>query len=133
MRNFALILCLALVSFFANGQQVVTVSNLNIRSAPSTEGKIVHQIPKGSTVQLSDCQSNWCKVEYSGYHGFVSKRFTTDADNYKARYVENDNPPRSAVKHYTNSKGKTVQSPTHYDSPPSGATAQCRDGSYSFS
>jgi len=35
--------------------------------------------------------------------------------------------------HYTNSAGQRVQSPTKASTVPSGATAQCRDGSYSFS
>ncbi|OIR03572.1 hypothetical protein GALL_144310 [mine drainage metagenome] len=37
--------------------------------------------------------------------------------------------------HYTNSQGNVVHSPAHSKSgaAPSGATAQCRDGSYSFS
>jgi hypothetical protein len=34
---------------------------------------------------------------------------------------------------YVNSKGKTVQRPETCASAPQGATAQCRDGSYSFS
>lgn len=34
---------------------------------------------------------------------------------------------------YTNSAGTTVQSPTYYDSTPQGATAKCKDGTYSFS
>jgi hypothetical protein len=34
---------------------------------------------------------------------------------------------------YTNSKGQTVQRPENCSSAPKGATAQCRDGSYSFS
>ena len=34
---------------------------------------------------------------------------------------------------YVNSKGKTVQRPENCSGPPKGATAQCRDGSYSFS
>jgi hypothetical protein len=34
---------------------------------------------------------------------------------------------------YTNSKGQTVQRPENCSSVPKGATAQCRDGSYSFS
>lgn len=38
-----------------------------------------------------------------------------------------------AVKHYTNSKGERVQSPTYYKVAPSGASAECRDGTYSFS
>ena len=41
--------------------------------------------------------------------------------------------PTESVRTYTNTYGNTVQSPTHYDSRPSGASAQCRDGSYSFS
>src|SRR6266853_921543 len=34
---------------------------------------------------------------------------------------------------YVNSKGQTVQRPENCSGPPPGATAQCRDGSYSFS
>jgi len=35
--------------------------------------------------------------------------------------------------YYTNSAGQRVQSPTKASAAPKGATAQCRDGSYSFS
>jgi hypothetical protein len=38
-------------------------------------------------------------------------------------------PPR----YYTNSAGERVQSPTYSNTVPAGATAQCRDGTYSFS
>src|SRR5258708_1876857 len=34
---------------------------------------------------------------------------------------------------YVNSKGQTVERPENCSGPPRGATAQCRDGSYSFS
>jgi hypothetical protein len=34
---------------------------------------------------------------------------------------------------YVNSKGQTVPRPENCSGPPKGATAQCRDGSYSFS
>ena len=37
------------------------------------------------------------------------------------------------IDYYTNSRGHTVQSPTRYSSRPPGATAMCRDGTYSFS
>lgn len=35
--------------------------------------------------------------------------------------------------YYINSTGQSVHSPAHASSIPAGATAQCRDGSYSFS
>ena len=34
---------------------------------------------------------------------------------------------------YVNSKGQTVKRPENCSGPPQGATAQCRDGTYSFS
>lgn len=40
---------------------------------------------------------------------------------------------KTPVKTYINTSGNTVQSPTYYNSQPAGATAKCRDGTYSFS
>jgi hypothetical protein len=47
-------------------------------------------------------------------------------------------PPQGKVKcadngTYVNSKGQTVKRPENCSNPPPGATAQCRDGTYSFS
>lgn len=42
--------------------------------------------------------------------------------------------PTKPTKHYyINSQGQRVQSPTRYSSVPTGATARCKDGTYSFS
>lgn len=46
------------------------------------------------------------------------------------------NPPKPNCTNngtYVNSKGQTVKRPENCSSPPQGATAQCRDGTYSFS
>jgi hypothetical protein len=50
-------------------------------------------------------------------------------------------PPRTTTSHksascsggYINVDGNCVPRPTHADSPPAGATAHCKDGTYSFS
>ncbi|WP_425290790.1 DUF3761 domain-containing protein [Spirosoma linguale] len=42
-------------------------------------------------------------------------------------------PATGSVHYYINSEGNRVQSPTFYTAPPAGASAECRDGSYSFS
>lgn len=39
----------------------------------------------------------------------------------------------STIRYYINTNGERVQSPTYYESQPEGATALCRDGTYSFS
>jgi len=39
----------------------------------------------------------------------------------------------SGGRHYTNAYGRRVQSPRYSRSVPAGATAQCNDGTYSFS
>jgi len=41
--------------------------------------------------------------------------------------------PTEPITYYSNSYSETVQSPTRYTGKPSGATAICRDGTYSFS
>lgn len=43
------------------------------------------------------------------------------------------NPAKETPNYYINSSGNKIQSPTKYDSAPSGASARCRDGTYSFS
>jgi Protein of unknown function (DUF3761) len=41
--------------------------------------------------------------------------------------------PQNPPHYYTNKDGIRVQSPTYYNSQPAGATAQCADGTFSFS
>ncbi len=48
-------------------------------------------------------------------------------------YKETAPVPESPVSYYTNTYGNEVQSPTYYNAQPSGASALCRDGTYSFS
>lgn len=52
------------------------------------------------------------------------------------QYVSSSNTKSTStqkVKYYTNVDGEKVQSPTNYSTPPTGATALCKDGTYSFS
>ncbi len=55
-------------------------------------------------------------------------------DNNPVTYDENPaNYPLYRPKTYSNINHDEVQSPTHYNAPPPGACAVCRDGSFSFS
>jgi uncharacterized protein YgiM (DUF1202 family) len=107
-----------------------TTSNLNLRLTPDTSSEIITVIPKGTRVKIKkDCDCTWIPVLYVGKVGYVSAKHL----KLPTKKVDSVNTKTSKVKHYTNTSGERVQSPTYYNSQPAGATALCRDGTYSFS
>ncbi|MFV0545695.1 MAG: DUF3761 domain-containing protein [Bacteroides sp.] len=130
MKKISLIIILLIVFLGINAQNNIryTTVNLNMRSMPNTSSEVLLVIPQGTSITIDeDCDCKWIPISYNGQIGYVSTKYITKE---KTSIVS---PYRSPVKHYTNSKGERVQSPTHYNSPPPGATALCRDGTYSFS
>jgi uncharacterized protein YgiM (DUF1202 family) len=122
-----LITLLGVVNSFSQSTIKYTATNLNLRTSPNTNCKVIAIIPKGTAVSIDeDCNCKWILVSYKNYVGYVSSKYLTK------KKIERANPT-SAVKYYTNTDGKKVQSPTFYNAPPAGATALCRDGTYSFS
>lgn len=138
IRYFLLLqLCLLSALNVVSGVRYTT-ANLHLRYGPSTKYQVVTVIPKGTPVTIDeDCNCKWIAVEYCGNIGYVSSKYLSgyhhvvkNSNRYsKALYSY----PTSTVRHYTNTYGERVQSPTYYSSTPSGATAICRDGTYSFS
>jgi len=68
-----------------------------------------------------------------GYVGCDASRLTESEKATIASHSATPAVPKSPPRYYTNKDGQRVQSPTYYDKAPAGATAQCRDGTYSFS
>lgn len=129
MKRIALILFFLITFCTIEAQSVIkyTTANLNLREGDGTEYRILTVLPQGTPVKLEeDCDCTWIPVSYNGYVGYISAKYLSD----KRIVTTNNHGP---VKYYTNSKGNRVQSPTYYDSRPAGATALCRDGTYSFS
>lgn len=109
-----------------------TTVDLNMRTDTTVYSDIVMLLRRGTAVAVADdCDCRWLPVEYQGRTGYVSSRFLSKKAPQKD--TEHAVTPRGKVKYYTNSAGERVQSPTHYNSVPAGATALCRDGTYSFS
>jgi len=77
------------------------------------------------------CKGDWCEVSYQGHTGYVNANYLKHTDGQAVVHVKAS--PTSPVHYYTNVNDNTVQSPTKYDKQPQGATAQCADGTYSFS
>lgn len=144
MKRLFLILALLVSIFSIDASAFVryVTTNLNLRYGPSSSYKIIGTIPKGTAVTIEeDCDCKWVPVEYKGKVGYISTRYLSSYPQRKSNQsqrttVRNTRKSYSnsgRVHYYTNSYGNRVQSPTRYDSRPAGATALCRDGTYSFS
>src|SRR6267378_2936554 len=80
---------------------------------------------------------------FHGYYG-CDPSLLTDSEKVAVAQSRSDNPTpkplplpgtgqNTTPRYYTNKDGQRVQAPTYSNTIPAGATAQCRDGTYSFS
>lgn len=102
---------------------VYTNSSINLRVAPTKQSLSISIVPIGTNLIKYDCNNNWCLVLFEGNYGFVHRKYLKSS-------FENRRNTRDS---YINTRGHRVQSPTYYDIPPKTASAECNDGTYSFS
>lgn len=147
MKKMLFCLSLLLTLFNIDGAALVryVTSNINMRYGPGTDYSIIMTLPKGTMVTIDeDCNCKWIPVEYRGHIGYISTKYLSrkaldrNREIKRQRQLRSYQPinkaiPRGGVRHYTNIDGYGVQAPTYYSSVPAGATALCRDGTYSFS
>ncbi len=135
MKRLTIIFGLLFLTFGLFGQLKITSDNVNFRTSPELGENKIYVIPKGKLVVIVQDTieyENWTKVNYNGETGYVYKTFIVDIPTDSKNYNYN-NSSNTEIKYYENSMGEKVQSPTYYKSPPTGATAECNDGTYSFS
>ena len=143
MRRLLILFILFGSILSVNAQVATVISNVNLRAESTPIAKRIAIIPKGAHVIITDSTTGWYQAIYKGITGYVNinyVRFNQDEDlnnsvnenNYNNTNSQQPNI-NSIVRHYRNVDGETVQSPTKYNEVPAGATAVCRDGTYSFS
>ncbi len=100
-------------------------TTLRVYQQPDSSSRIVAFLPPGQRVLVAACDTAWCNVRTARTAGFVSA----------AGLTAQAPAAQPAGRGYINSQGQWVPSPqrTPDNQPPAGATAQCRDGTYSFS
>jgi uncharacterized protein DUF3761 len=110
---------------FTSGSVAFTSTRVWLRAAPFN-GKRIALLTQGAQVRIVRCAEEACKVTFRSLTGYVGQEFL---QNTTVRQ------PVEAGRGYINSQGQWIPSPTHTvdGQPPAGATARCRDGSYSFS
>jgi len=93
---------------------------------PFATARALAVLPPGTAVRLYTCSQGWCNVAVSQLGGYLLEEFLTSQAPQAAT---------SQGRGYINSQGEWVPSPTRTadGKPPSGATAHCRDGTFSFS
>ena len=89
-----------------------------------------NRYPSTSSYNNRSYNSN-LNTNTTNYYPTSSSR--TIIESHKQTSVTSTPRPTEHIRHYNNSNGERVQSPTRYTSTPAGATAECRDGSFSFS
>ena len=130
-RRFNLFVSYAVLASAISGQvraadRSFTTTTVRLRDQPSAQGQVLAVMPAGSAVDLTNCSGAWCHVVFRTFHGYAAAAYLSST------------PPSAHLdpgRGYTNARGVWVPSPTRTrgDEPPSGASAECRDGTYSFS
>lgn len=123
---------------------IVKAQKVNLRDRPSKSGSIVRTLNQGDLLALVDAKPTgpWYRVRDSkndseGWvHGnTIALLQTTEvapASESSPQRPRRTLPPVSG-RSYVNVDGVRVPSPVFSETKPVGATARCRDGSYSFS
>lgn len=128
-----LAVCLSASALAAQAQlantTAYTTAAVTVRARPDVRAKSVARLAAESPVQVSACGNSWCQIAVNGITGYLPRLSLS----LSLSLEPNGSFTQGAG--YTNSKGQKVQSPTRTadNQPPVGATAQCRDGTFSFS
>jgi len=103
-----------------------TTTIVTVRAKPLANAQSLGRVDAGVTVRRYSCSAGWCRIARGRLAGYALEEYLSSQPT---------TPPQRAGPGYTNSRGEWVPSPTRTpnDSPPPGASARCRDGTYSFS
>ncbi len=135
------------------GSAVVKSVRANVREYPNTSSAVVEEVHQGERLALTSRSpvGGWYKVKriQTGSTGWINGNgiVIPDAAAPVAAATPTPTPAPTATPkpaapatqgsagddYYTNSVGNRVHRPVFTNSAPAGASARCRDGSYSFS
>ena len=87
MKAIKLLLSITFVAllFTACNTHVVKTENLNVRSAPTKNGKVIGQLHYNDRVKVTPHNEAWGQIEYEDQAGYVAmKHMVTKKENFKS-------------------------------------------------
>lgn len=110
-------------------------ATMRLREKPSPTARAVAIVAQGTRLRLYHCSEGWCGVSVQRTAGYALEEFLTTTPPVQPKATSTATPPTKQGRGYTNSLGQWVPSPvrTADGQPPAGASAKCRDGTFSFS
>jgi uncharacterized protein YraI len=57
----------------ATARPAMVESKLNMRDGPGQQYRVLVVMPAGATVTVGECRGEWCRVDYRGQRGYVSR------------------------------------------------------------
>jgi len=101
-----------------------------MREKPSPTARAVAILAEGTRVRLYHCSQGWCGVSVQRLAGYALEEYLTTQPVQQVTTA-----PTQQGRGYINVDGEWVPSPTRTadGQPPLGASAKCRDGTFSFS
>jgi len=103
-----------------------TTAPVRLREKPFATARALAALPQGTAVRLYTCSQGWCSVAVSQLAGYLLKRFLPPKRRKRRRH-------RGAATSILKGSGFPSPTRTAGGQPPAGATAHCRDGTFSFS
>lgn len=89
---FLAVASLALTVVSANARPTTVTSEVNLRDTPTTSGKILTLIPKGTAIEVATCTNGWCQVSFNGQQGYVISRNLSIPQGLPRRVVHRPMP-----------------------------------------
>lgn len=69
------VLALVATTAAASAAPAYATGNVNVRSGPSTQYRVVDSLRRGEQVDVQQCRGGWCYVEKRGPDGWVSANY----------------------------------------------------------
>ncbi len=110
-----------------------TTTTLRMREKPSPTAREMAILAEGTRVRLYHCSDGWCGVSVQKLAGYALEEFLAPGPAKTASQTATAQAQQG--RGYINVDGQWVPSPTKTadGQPPAGASAKCRDGTFSFS